>query len=97
STDVSNLLLHVNYYTISWLWCADVYSYTPQITYSFALGFIMKRFTPGLLFAAATLAIAPITASASYVNSADGKALIEELRQEGINPDHVRNVLGQAK
>jgi len=57
----------------------------------------MKRFTTGLLFAAATLAIAPITASASYVNSADGKALIEELRQEGINPDHVRNVLGQAK
>lgn len=57
----------------------------------------MKLTKTSLLIAATSLFVAPLTASASYVNSADGQAFIEELRQEGISPQHVRNVLGQAK
>src|SRR5699024_12036602 len=57
----------------------------------------MKLTKTSLLIAATSLFVAPFTASASYVNSADGQAFIEELRQEGINQQHVRNVLGQAK
>lgn len=57
----------------------------------------MKRLKTGLMLAAIGLTAAPMMASASYVNTADGRAFIEELRQEGISPDHVRNVLGQAK